>query len=82
MMKKAWKCTPGIARSTYEMLHSYYCEMLSTKCCDELQYRYGLVIGYLVGSTCLMTGALSSAFLSVIFKAYDRKKKELTGGKV
>lgn len=76
-MKKAWKCSTGIAKATYEMLHSYYREMLSTKCYDDLQYRYGLVIGYLVGSTCLMTGALSSKFLSVIFKAYDRKKKEL-----
>ena len=76
-MKKAWKCSTGIRHATYESLHSFYRDMLSTKGNEELQYRYGVLIGYVIGSTHLMTGALSSAFLSVIFKAYDRKKKEL-----
>lgn len=76
-MKKAWKCSTGMRRATYETLHSFYRDILSTKCNEELQYRYGLAIGYLIGSSYLMTGTLSSAFLSVIFKAYDRKKKEL-----
>lgn len=76
-MKKAWKCSTGIRKATYESLHSFYRDMLSTTYNEDLQYRYGLLVGYLIGSTNLMTGALSSAFLSVIFKAYDRKKKEL-----
>lgn len=76
-MKKAWKCSTGIRQATYETLHSFYRDMLSTKGNEELQYRYGVLIGYVIGSTHLMTGALSSAFLSVIFKAYNRKKKEL-----
>jgi len=79
-MKKEWRCSTGIRKATYESLHSYYREMLSTKDNEELQYRYGLLIGYLIGSSYIMSGALSSAFLSVIFKAYDRKKKELTVG--
>jgi hypothetical protein len=76
-MKKAWKCSTGIRKATYETLHLFYRDMLSTKLNDDLQYRYGLLVGYLIGSSSLMTGGLSSAFLSVIFKAYDRKKKEL-----
>ena len=76
-MKKAWKCSTGIRKATYETLHSFYRDMLSTKGNEELQYRYGVLIGYVIGTTHLMTGTLSSAFLSVIFKAYDRKKKEL-----
>lgn len=76
-MKKAWKCSTGIRKATYETLHSFYRDMLSTKGNEELQYRYGVLIGYVIGSTHLMTGTLSSAFLSVIFKAYNRKKKEL-----
>ena len=77
-MKRKWKCSTGVRKATYESLHSFYRDMLSTKCNEDLQYRYGLTVGYLIGSTNSMTGALSSAFLSVIFKAYDRKKKELT----
>ena len=76
-MKKAWKCSTGMRKAPYESLHSFYHDMLSTKGNEELQYRYGLLIGYVIVSSYLMTGALSSAFLSVIFKAYDRKKKEL-----
>jgi len=79
-MKKEWRCSTGIRKATYESLHSFYREMLSTKDNEELQYRYGLLIGYMIGSSYIMSSALSSAFLSVIFKAYDRKKKELTGG--
>ena len=76
-MKKAWRCSTGIRKATYESLHLLYRNMLSTTYNEDLQYRYGLLVGYLIGSCHLMTGALSSAFLSVIFKAYDRKKKEL-----
>ena len=76
-MKKSWKCSTGIRKATYETLHSFYRDMLSTIGNEELQYRYGVLIGYVIGSCTLMNGALSSAFLSVIFKAYDRKKKEL-----
>lgn len=78
-MKKEWRCSTGIRKATYQSLHSFYCEMLSTKDNEELQYRYGLLIGYVVGSSYLMSSELSSKFLSVIFKAYDRKKKEFTG---
>ena len=74
---KKWKCSTGIRQATYAMIHSFYRDMLSTNLNEDLQYRYGLLIGYMIGSSYLMTGALSSAFLSVIFKAYDRKKKEL-----
>lgn len=76
-MKKAWKCSTGMRKATYESLRSFYHDMLSTKGNEELQYRYGLLVGYVIGSCHLMTGALSSAFLSVIFKGYNRKKKEL-----
>ena len=76
---KKWKCSTGIRKVTYYGLRSFYRDMLSANCNDELQYRYGLTLGYLIGSSNLMTGELSSKFLSVIFKAYDRKKKELTG---
>lgn len=81
-MKRKWKCSTGIRKATYYSLHSFYRDMLSTKSNDDLQYRYGLTIGYLIGSTNSMNGELSSAFLSVIFKAYDRKKKELAGSNV
>ena len=77
MMKKEWRCSTGVRKATYESLHSFYRDMLSTTYNEDLQYRYGLLIGYVIGSTHLMSGALSSKFLSVIFKAYDRKKKEL-----
>lgn len=76
-MKKEWICSTGMRKATYESLHSFYRDMLSTKCNEDLQYRYGLLIGYMIGSSYLMTGMLSAAFLSVIFRAYDRKKKEL-----
>lgn len=76
-MKKKWKCSTGVRQATYAMIHSFYRDMLSTKLDEDLQYRYGLLVGYVIGSCTLMNGALSSAFLSVIFKAYDRKKKEL-----
>ena len=79
-MKKSWKCSTGIRQATYSTMHLFYRDMLSTKLDEDLQYRYGLLVGYVIGSCNLMNGALSSAFLSVIFKAYDRKKKELTGG--
>lgn len=78
MMKREWRCSTGVRKATYESLHSFYRDMLGTKCNDDLQYRYGLLIGYVIGSTHLMSGGLSSTFLSVIFRAYDRKKKELT----
>ena len=77
-MKRKWKCSTGVRKATYESLHEFYRAMLSTKCNEDLQYRYGLLIGYVIGSSHLMSGTLSSKFLSVIFKAYDRKKKELT----
>lgn len=76
-MKKSWRCSTGMRKATYESIHSFYRDMLSTKLNEDLQYRYGLLVGYVIGSCNLMNGALSSAFLSVIFRAYDRKKKEL-----
>lgn len=81
-MKRKWKCSTGIRKATYDSLHSFYKDMLSTKCNEDLQYRYGLLVGYLIGSSNYMNGELSSKFLSVIFKAYDRKKKELAGSAV
>lgn len=81
-MTRKWRCSTGIRKATYDSLHSFYKDMLSTKCNEDLQYRYGLLVGYLIGSSNYMNGELSSKFLSVIFKAYDRKKKELAGSAV
>lgn len=78
---KKWKCSPGVKQKILEVVRYNYNRLKKETTLSCIAWYYGHAVGNLQTAYIMdcMTWELFETYHDLIFRLYEKKKKELTG---